>query len=78
MAGVSALIGDQSVFFKLDTGAQVTAVTEETYRAISPGPRKKPCRVLYGPTRQTIETIGQFSAKVTVGDRMSKQTIYVV
>ena len=75
---VSALIGDQSVFFKLDTGAQVTAVTEETYRAISPGPLKKPSRVLYWPTRQTIETIGKFSAKVTVGDRMSKQTIYVV
>ena len=74
----TGFIGDKRVTFKVDTGAQVTAVGEDTYKSLDPGPLKKPSKVLYGPTQQRLNAIGQFSAKITVGSRMCKQTIFVV
>ena len=74
-AQTSVLVGDKAVSFKLDTGAQVTVITEETYNLLSPSPLKKPSKILYGPVRQNLETIGQFSAKVAVGSQALQQTI---
>ena len=56
----------------------MTAVGEDTYKSLDPGPLKKPSKVLYGPTQQRLNAIGQFTAKITVGSRMCKQTIFVV
>ena len=75
---ISALVDDKQVSFKLDTGAQVTAISEETYRALQPGPLKKPSEVLYGPTGQALNVIGQFTARIVVGSKMSKQIVFVV
>ena len=75
---VSALVGDKQVFFKLDTGAQVTAVNEETYRTLQLGPLKKPSKILYGPARQSLDSIGQFTTRLTCGSKSSKQTVFVV
>ena len=51
--------------FKLDTGAQVTAISEEAYKKLQVGPLKKPSKILYGPVpaRQMLDVIGQFGAK---------------
>ena len=42
--------------FKLDTGAEVTAISEETYRKLS---LQQPTKVLYGPARQTLDVVGE-------------------
>ena len=66
------LVGAKLVVFKLDTGAQVTAISEKTYAELQPGPLKKPSKVLYGPAGKTLNVFGQFTAKITVGSRFSK------
>lgn len=57
--------------FKLDTGAEVTAVSEETYRHIdSPGKLQKANKILYGPTRQSLKVLGQSHGRLQVKDCM--------
>ena len=73
---ISALVGDKLVVFKLDTGAQVMAISERTYAELQPGPLKKPSIVLYGPAGKTLDVIGQFTVKITVGSRFSKQRAF--
>ena len=67
--------GKDVVTFKLDTGAQVTAIYEQTYQKLQPGPLKSPSKMLFGPTRQSLETLGQLSAKISWGRRMIRQSV---
>ena len=75
---ISALVGNKPTAFKLDTGAQVTAMSEKTYKGLELGPLKKPSKVLYGPTGEPLDVLGQVTAKITVGSKGSRQTIFVV
>ena len=74
---ISALVDDKSTSFKLDNGAQVTAMSERTYRDLQLGPLKKPSKFLYGPG-ESLDVMGQVTVKITVGSRSSKQTVFVV
>ena len=47
------LQGKQTAF-KLDTGAEVTAISSETYKALGSQHLYSPDRVLYGPSRQPL------------------------
>ena len=47
-------IGEKPVEFKLDTGAQVTAISEQTYKQLQVGGLKKPSKTLFGPTHQGL------------------------
>lgn len=55
-----------SLPFMLDTGAQVTAISEHTFfKQLGRIELKKPSKILYGPARQTLEVICQFTTKLT-------------
>ena len=73
-------VGKKSVSFKLDTGAEVTAISETTYQDL--GYRlenlEKPSKVLYGPARQTLEVTGQFSTILTHNNKQSQETVFVI
>ena len=61
-------LGDQTVQFKLDTGAEVSAISERDYSCRLPLPRPKldpPTQMLYGPTRQSLKVLGQFSSTLS-------------
>ena len=73
---VSVQVGDKTVPFKLDTGAQVTAISEHTYRG--PVQLKKPSKILYGPACQTLDVIGQFTVTLSHKQRSTKQRVFVV
>ena len=75
---MSICVRDKLVPFKLDTGAQVTAISDSTYRRLQFGPLKKPSKRLYGPARQSLDAMGQFTATLSHGSRSSKQTVFVV
>ena len=72
------VINGKEVKFKLDTGAEVTAVSEQTYKSLTGIKLQKPSRVLYGPARQALDVIGQFTEKITHQHRSAQQTVFVV
>ena len=75
---ISILVENKPVQFKLDTGAQVTAITERTYSTLGASSLKKPSKILYGPARQRLDTIGQFTTRLHHGTKVAKQTVFVV
>jgi len=72
--------GKQSeVTFKLDTGAEVTAVSQETFLKLPDAPQlTTPKRILCGPSRKPLHVLGQCQIDLSHRDRSSSQHIFVV
>ena len=68
----------KEVVFKLDTGAEVTVVSEKVFFILSTGKLEKPSKVLHGPAGQKLEVLGQFEGNLSHGSRHIRQTIFVV
>ena len=64
--------------FKLDTGAEATAISMETYRALQRPKISPPKKSLYGPSRQPLDCIGQFSGKFYCKGKTTTQPVYVI
>ena len=64
--------------FKLDTGAEVTAISDQTYQSISNCPLTVPDKKLYGPAQNKLEVLGKFEGSLSHQGKTCKQTIYVV
>ena len=75
---VDVTVKDKHVRFKVDTGAEVTAVSEETYHSLGKTPLDKSTRVIYGPARQKLDVLGQVKMQVTYKDCTSTQTLFVI
>ena len=71
-------LNNKRVEFKLDTGAEVTAVSEATYKQVYGKRLEHPTRVLYGPAYQSLKVLGQFRGQLTVKDKSHQETIFVV
>ena len=72
------LLNKMEVSFKLDTGAEVTAISEETYQRLGLPELQQPSKVLYGPARQTLNVVGQFTATLERQSHTSQQSVFVV
>ena len=59
------LLQNKMVTFKLDTGAEVTAVSEATFKSLTEVVLKQPGRKLFGPTHQALEVVGEFRGKLS-------------
>ena len=68
----------QPVEFKIDTGAAVTAINEETYRALHRPRLTSARKVLYGPARQSLEVLGVFRERLHFRNRSALIELYVV
>ena len=67
------------VTFKLDTGAEVTAVSKETYHNLQDAPPlNTPQRTLCGPSRKPLNVLGQCEVIFTHKQVSSKQQMFVV
>ena len=55
---------DKGVTFKLNTGAEVTAISETVYRMLKGVTLQTPSESLVGPTHNTIQVLGQFQGKL--------------
>jgi len=71
------LNGEEAVF-KLDTGAEVTAIPSSMYTTEKHGALQAPHNVLYGPARYKLEAKGCFKGKLCIKKRTTVQHIYVV
>ena len=71
-------LNQQSVTFKLDTGAEVTAISHTVFERLSNVDLQKSTRSLVGPAKQKLDVLGQFSGILSTDHCAAKQTIYVV
>ena len=71
-------LNQQQFTFKLDTGAEVTAISHTVYERLPNVKLQQSSRSLVGPTRQKLEVLGQFSGTLSTNQCTSKQTIFVV
>ena len=72
-------INGGTVNFKVDTGAEVTAITFSTFDLITGRPQlEKPAKFLRGPDRKPLTTLGM--AKVTISHKYKscRQHVYVM
>ncbi|XP_011410333.1 PREDICTED: uncharacterized protein K02A2.6-like [Amphimedon queenslandica] len=72
-------INNTETVFKIDTGAEVTVITEEVLKSL--GCRHKllkPDRVLCGPDGSRLPVVGQIDVKLSYKDRETVQTAYVL
>ena len=70
------LLHNQMVTFKLDTPAEVTAVSEATFKTLTEVVLKQPDRKLFSPTHQALEVVREFIGKLSVGDSMYQGDLY--
>ena len=72
-------VGEQMVKFKLDTGAEVTAISHTTYQQLPDAPPlSTPSRVLCGPARKPLQVLGQCEIDLSYRERSTKQQLFVV
>lgn len=74
----TVLLQKKEVSFKLDTGAEVTAISEETFRILPEMVLKPPNKKLFGPTHQPLAVIGEFRGKLSVGPNTYEGDIFVI
>ena len=75
---VNIRLQGKEIVFKMDTGTKVTVISEKEYRTLKRTKLGKPSRVLYGPARQPLEVLGQFSERLTYGEHSHSEDIFVV
>ena len=68
----------KKILFKLDTGAEVTAISEKTYQELGEPELHTPEKALFGPSRQPLKVEGQFRGTLTHNHRSSIQPVFVV
>ena len=71
-------MGSQCLTFKLDTGAEVTAVMEDAYSSLQGKPLQKPPKILYRPGRKPLAGLGEFTPKLQCRDKTTNRQIFVV
>lgn len=75
---VTLLLKNREVPFKLDTSTEVTAISEDVYKTLVGVALQKSSRPLYGPAHQTLEVLGEFTAKLEHQQLVTTQTIFVI
>ncbi|KAL4007109.1 Rho guanine nucleotide exchange factor 40 [Sarotherodon galilaeus] len=71
-------VDECNTLFKIDTGADVTAVPETFYTQHQLGRLDKPKRVLQGPGGTRLKVKGMFTATLSKNNHKTKEDIYVV
>ena len=64
--------------FKLDTGAEVTAISMETYLQLGKPPLLPSDKHLSGPAQQPLVVKGHFTCNLSYGDKQTTQQVFVV
>ena len=70
-------INRQEIVFKLDTGAEATAISTRTYNILKNITLQKSGKVLCGPNNKPLDVLGQAVVQLTYEGRTCKQPIYI-
>ena len=72
------LIQTQPVTFKVDTGAEVTAVSEDTWKSLRGTPSCRSPLILCGPDHKPLQVRGTASVTLSLKQKSCSHTVYVV
>ena len=75
---MTVTLNTKPVEFKLDTGAAVTAISEEVFKTLPTVQLQKPSKILSGPTKQNLNVMGQFKATLEHKNAKSEQEVFVI
>ena len=71
-------INDQAMTFKLDTGGEVTAITEPAFLQLKDVPPQAPSKTLHGPDEQPLKVLGQVTLTLSSNGQACTHNVYVV
>jgi len=71
-------VNGQQIIFKLDTGAEATAVSMKTFKTFTNIQLVPTAKVLCGPNNQRLKVLGQATVQLTYNGRSCQQSIYVI
>ncbi len=71
-------LGKQEVDFKVDTGAAVTAITEQTFQKLGTPPLSRPSQILCGPAQNCLEVQGVFKGQFAFQGKNAEENVYIV
>ena len=71
-------MNQKTTSFKMDKGAEVIAISMDTFRHLKKPQLTTASKALYGPSRIKLKVKGMFVASISRGDVMTKQPIFVV
>ena len=74
----TALLNNQEVPFKVDTGAEVTVISEDSWKSLGLSEAKPPTKKLHGPDRQPLKVRGELHATLSYRGRQCIQPVFVV
>ena len=74
----SLLVNGQSVIFKVDTGAEVSVITEETMNRLTRLEQRSTTKRLITANKTPLDVKCEFTACLTYSNRSVEQTLYVV
>ena len=75
---VTLMVQNRPVEFKMDTGAAVTAITEETYHVLEQPKLISARKNLCGSAQQRLEVLGLFEENLSSQQKSALTEIYVV
>ena len=71
-------LNGRNIEFKIDTGADVTVISEQEYLSKQDGPLAQANRVLSRPSQQKLQVCGQFVGNLSNQLQSTQQEIYVI
>ena len=76
---MDVMVNSNKVQFKVDTGAEVTAVSESAWKTLSNVPPLSPTKkLLGGPDRKLLSVLGEAKVSLSCGQKSSMQTVCVI
>ena len=67
----SLKLENQEISFKLDTGAEVTAISEGAFKELQNVSLQSPSKILFGPTHKALKRFGQFDGTFQLDQKAS-------
>ena len=76
---IEVMVGDKVMLFKVDTGAEVTVISEDTWKSLhSTEPLQDPKTFLCGPDCTRLTVLGKITLTLTLNKTCCQQPVYVV
>ena len=76
---IKVLVEDKLIIFKVDTGAEVTVISEQAWKSLqSDKPLQNPNTFLCGPDRTRLTVLGKIILTLTFNEKRYQQPVYVV
>ena len=71
-------VNGQNVNFKVDTGAEVTVISEDVSKALGLEALQPPTKKLYGPDQSPLEVLGETTVRLAYQDKQCTQAIFIL